>query len=76
MKNAYGQLRIGDPLDENNHVGPLIDTDAVKMYQTAIEKVKAALVIYPDEKAAQKELTDLEKLYEQAEKDRKEKEKE
>jgi len=41
IKNAYGQLRIGDPLDENNHVGPLIDTDAVKMYQTAIEKVKA-----------------------------------
>lgn len=38
---AYGQLRIGDPLDENNHVGPLIDKDAVKMYEAAIEKVKA-----------------------------------
>ncbi|PCH77611.1 MAG: aldehyde dehydrogenase family protein [Flavobacteriaceae bacterium] len=36
---AYGQLRIGDPLDENNHVGPLIDTDAVKMYQHALTKV-------------------------------------
>jgi aldehyde dehydrogenase (NAD+) len=33
---AYGQLRIGDPLDETNHVGPLIDTDAVKAYQQAI----------------------------------------
>ncbi|GAB4232693.1 MAG: aldehyde dehydrogenase family protein [Ekhidna sp.] len=41
IKNAYGQLRIGNPLDENNHVGPLIDKDAVKMYQDAIEKVKA-----------------------------------
>ena len=36
---AYGQLRIGNPLDENNHVGPLIDTDAVKMYQHALTKV-------------------------------------
>ena len=38
---AYKQLRIGDPLDENNHVGPLIDKDAVKMYQDAIEKCKS-----------------------------------
>ncbi|GAA3776103.1 aldehyde dehydrogenase family protein [Corallibacter vietnamensis] len=37
--DAYKQLRIGNPLDENNHVGPLIDTDAVKMYQHALEKV-------------------------------------
>ncbi|HEY4108202.1 aldehyde dehydrogenase family protein [Puia sp.] len=37
---AYGQLRIGDPLDEKNHVGPLIDTDAVKAYQQAIAAAK------------------------------------
>ncbi|MDY8138742.1 aldehyde dehydrogenase family protein [Aquimarina sp. 2201CG5-10] len=37
--DAYGQLRIGNPLDENNHVGPLIDTDAVKGYQNALAKV-------------------------------------
>ncbi|MBG7629250.1 MAG: aldehyde dehydrogenase family protein, partial [Bacteroidetes bacterium] len=36
---AYKQLRIGNPLDENNHVGPLIDTDAVKMYENALQKV-------------------------------------
>ena len=36
---AYNQLRIGNPLDENNHVGPLIDTDAVKMYENALTKV-------------------------------------
>jgi len=36
---AYKQLRIGNPLDENNHVGPLIDTDAVKMYQNALTQV-------------------------------------
>src|ERR1700759_2563740 len=39
--NAYKQIRIGDPLDENNHMGPLIDTDAVKMYLDAIERCKA-----------------------------------
>ncbi len=38
---AYKQLRIGDPLDQNNHVGPLIDKDAVRMYLDAIEKCKA-----------------------------------
>jgi len=37
--DAYKQLRIGNPLDENNHVGPLIDTDAVKMYEQALNKV-------------------------------------
>ncbi|NND62861.1 MAG: aldehyde dehydrogenase family protein [Flavobacteriaceae bacterium] len=36
---AYGQLRIGNPLDENNHVGPLIDKDAVRMYQEALDRV-------------------------------------
>lgn len=36
---AYGQLRIGNPLDENNHVGPIIDKDAVAQYQKALEKV-------------------------------------
>jgi len=38
---AYGQLRIGNPLDESKHVGPLIDKDAVRMYQNALEKVVA-----------------------------------
>jgi len=37
--SAYNQLRIGNPLDENNHVGPLIDKDAVKNYQNALHKV-------------------------------------
>lgn len=37
--DAYKQLRIGNPLDQNNHVGPLIDTDAVEMYKKALEQV-------------------------------------
>ncbi|MFB6458083.1 aldehyde dehydrogenase family protein [Chitinophaga sp. Hz27] len=36
LVKAYGQLRIGNPLDENNHVGPLIDKDAVNAYLAAI----------------------------------------
>ncbi len=41
LTDAYAQLRIGNPLDENNHVGPLIDTDAVANYNAAIEKAKS-----------------------------------
>ncbi len=39
LKKAYGQLRIGDPLDESNHVGPLIDQLAVESYQNACTAV-------------------------------------
>jgi aldehyde dehydrogenase (NAD+) len=41
LVKAYGQLRIGNPLDQHNHVGPLIDTDAVASYLDSIEKCKA-----------------------------------
>lgn len=41
LASAYGKLVIGNPLDEKNHVGPLIDKAAVEMYLKAIEKVKA-----------------------------------
>lgn len=40
LKSAYAQLKIGNPLDANNHVGPLIDKGAVQDYLTAIEKAK------------------------------------
>lgn len=40
LVNAYGQLSIGNPLDPTNHVGPLIDKDAVNMYLQAIEQCK------------------------------------
>lgn len=40
LVNAYGQLKIGNPLNEKNHVGPLIDKDAVKLYLDSIEKCK------------------------------------
>ncbi len=40
LVNAYTQLKIGNPLDQKNHVGPLIDTDAVKAYLHSIETAK------------------------------------
>ncbi len=39
LVSAYEQLRIGNPLDETNHVGPLIDKDAVLLYQNALNEV-------------------------------------
>jgi aldehyde dehydrogenase (NAD+) len=40
LVNAYAQLKIGNPLNAENHVGPLIDKQAVKMYSDALRKVK------------------------------------
>ncbi len=39
LANAYKQIKIGDPLDETNHMGPLIDKDAVNSYLQAIKEV-------------------------------------
>lgn len=39
LAKAYKQLSIGDPLDTNNHVGPVIDTMAVEMYENAIREI-------------------------------------
>jgi len=41
LVKAYQQLKIGNPLQPDIHVGPLIDKDAVHMYCAAIEKCKA-----------------------------------
>jgi aldehyde dehydrogenase (NAD+) len=38
--DAYKQIKIGDPLDENNHVGPLIDKNSVNNYLKALKSVK------------------------------------
>jgi len=40
LVKAYGQIKIGDPLDSKNHMGPLIDKEAVKMYLNSIEACK------------------------------------
>lgn len=39
LVNAYKQIKIGNPLDTANHVGPLIDKHAVEMYSKALEKI-------------------------------------
>jgi aldehyde dehydrogenase (NAD+) len=40
LEKAYKQIKIGDPLEEGVLMGPLIDTDAVKNYSDAIQKIK------------------------------------
>jgi aldehyde dehydrogenase (NAD+) len=42
LTKAYHQLRIGNPLDPEQHVGPLIDTGAVKNYLNALKKIQDA----------------------------------
>jgi aldehyde dehydrogenase (NAD+) len=41
LVTAYGQIKIGNPLDESNHMGPLIDHDAVSAYSKALEAAVA-----------------------------------
>lgn len=41
IKKAYRQIKVGNPLDPDNHMGPLIDTDAVAMYENALKEAKA-----------------------------------
>ena len=42
LANIYSQLRIGNPLDQHNHVGPVIDQLAVENYQNAITEIREA----------------------------------
>jgi aldehyde dehydrogenase (NAD+) len=41
LVKAYSGLKIGNPLDEKNHVGPLIDKGAVKDFTNALSQVVA-----------------------------------
>jgi len=52
LVKAYSGLKVGDPLDEDNHVGPLIDKNAVTDFTLALEKVvqEGGKVIYGGEK--------------------------
>tara|TARA_A100001011_G_scaffold400513_1_gene515775 strand:+ start:22350 stop:23882 length:1533 start_codon:yes stop_codon:yes gene_type:complete len=41
LQMAYNQLRIGNPLDAKNHIGPLIDEGAVKIYSDCLDQIEA-----------------------------------
>jgi aldehyde dehydrogenase (NAD+) len=41
LVKSYSQLKIGNPLNSKNHVGPLIDEGAVKQYLNSLEKIAA-----------------------------------
>ena len=40
LTNAYRQLKIGNPLLPENHIGPLIDLNAVHSFSAAIQQAK------------------------------------
>lgn len=40
LKSAYSTIPIGDPLDKNILMGPLVDQSSVREYQNALEKIK------------------------------------
>ncbi len=40
LVKVYGSLKIGNPLDEHNHVGPLVDKTAVAAFVKALETLK------------------------------------
>ena len=40
LLKAYQSLKIGDPLNEKNHVGPLIDKGAVEEFKHALKQVE------------------------------------
>jgi len=40
LKKAYKQIKIGDPLNPKMHMGPLIDKDAVAMYNNTLGEIK------------------------------------
>lgn len=42
LRHAYEQITIGDPLDSNNLMGPLIDDQAVRQFESAIARVRKA----------------------------------
>ncbi|OGU61957.1 MAG: aldehyde dehydrogenase [Ignavibacteria bacterium RBG_13_36_8] len=40
LVEAYKSLKIGNPLDESNHVGPLIDKSAVELFTNALKQAE------------------------------------
>jgi aldehyde dehydrogenase (NAD+) len=42
LVHAYGQIRIGDPLEAGTLMGPLIDARAVEQYRSAVAAARAA----------------------------------
>ncbi|MBC8313403.1 MAG: aldehyde dehydrogenase family protein [Candidatus Cloacimonetes bacterium] len=40
LKSAYGTIKIGNPLDSDVLMGPLIDRAAVEIYEDALQKIK------------------------------------
>ena len=55
LGHAYEQITVGDALDSNNLMGPLIDQHAVEQFTQAVERIKTAggRIVYGGEKLSQ-----------------------
>jgi aldehyde dehydrogenase (NAD+) len=42
LRHAYEQITIGDPMDQKNLMGPLINQHAVEQFKRAMERIKQA----------------------------------
>lgn len=42
LVNAYKQVRIGDPIEPETLMGPVVNQGTVEIYKDAVEKIKAA----------------------------------
>ncbi|MDZ7314800.1 MAG: aldehyde dehydrogenase family protein [candidate division KSB1 bacterium] len=42
LLKAYASVRVGNPLDERNHMGPLIDAAAAEIFRAALQRVQEA----------------------------------
>ena len=38
LVDAYSKLKVGDPLDGASHIGPMIDRDAVRLFQDTVRR--------------------------------------
>ncbi len=41
LADAYAKLKVGDPLDDASHIGPMIDRDGVALFQKTVERAVA-----------------------------------
>ena len=41
LKSAYAHIRVGNPLDESTHMGPLVDHSSVETMRKALERIRA-----------------------------------
>ena len=58
LTSAYKQVRIGDPLDSNTLMGPLIDNNAIDDFSNALDRAKKQYFLFRFEDVVNKDWND------------------